>query len=94
MKITTVDQEAIDLGIKKNCEHCPIAIAMRRNGYIGPIIRNTIISYYNSETGIERTKKEISRRISIRLSRFDNGHAIRPFKIIEGDIFDIYEEKQ
>lgn len=91
MKITTIDQEAIDLGIQDNCEQCPIAIAMRKNGYIEPIIGEDYISYYESETGIHMITTPVSKRIRIRIRRFDNGQNIRPFKMIEEDIFDIYE---
>ena len=94
MKITTINQEAIDFGIQQDSEQCPIAIAMKNNDYIEPTISKTNIEYYHSRTGHETTKKEVSRRISIRISRFDKGHKIRPFKIIEKEnIFDIYKEK-
>ena len=96
MKITTVDQEAIDLGIAENCSECPVAIAMKRNNYTEPVVGSDKISYYNSNkpSDLDMIIKPISKRIAIRINRFDNGHTIRPFKIIEGDIFDIYEEKQ
>ena len=94
MKVTVINQKCLDIGIQLNCEHCPISIAMKNNDYIEPIVGNKSIQYYHSRTGPETTTKKVSRKVSIRISRFDKGHVVQPFKIIEKEkIFDIYEGK-
>ena len=92
MRITEVSQDYITNGIQADCGRCPVAIALSNNGYYDVTVGNDSISYYNGWLGIDQKKKPNSRKLQVRITRFDNGHKILPFKIIEkDDCFDVYK---
>ena len=94
MKITEITQEWINQGQPRECNICPIALAMMENGYFEVTIGNWDIEYYTDLTSEDPIFKQMTKQLRNKIGAIDHHRKVRPFKIIEEEhSFDIYKEK-
>lgn len=75
MKKIQVKQEDIDKGRRNVCFDCPIALALRREGYRDVVVGSAAVR-------ISTTVIELPRSARRFINRFDNRKKVQPFNFI------------
>lgn len=73
----SVTQEDIDLGIRGSTQHCPVARAMTRAGFLGISVCPSLLTW---RVGLGRNGFDAPEHVTEFIFTFDAWHSVLPFE--------------